>query len=160
MNLDLIFSEFKKTKDLSKETLSQIQSNEKLRESLFEYFLKNRNREFALLLLDKFVEIRKKPGGNMPAEDLMFASYLLGMNNNIADSINIWNAKRTDFDSLCAVDIQLVTFSGLVETKEFLRNNISDDSFDALNYIIECEENGDFENLNEYFSKESVPWYI
>ncbi|WP_062062907.1 hypothetical protein [Aquimarina longa] len=160
MNLDLILSDFEKTKDISDEILNLIQSQDELRKSLFDYFLTNKNREFALLLLDKFVEIRKKPEGGMPAEDLMFACYLLGMNNDIADSIKIWNAKRTDFDSLCAVDIQLVMFSGLNETKKFLKSQKTDDSIDALNYIIECEESGDFDLLKDYFDKKSLPWFV
>jgi phosphatidate phosphatase APP1 len=110
--------------------------------------------------LDKFIHIRQDPNGEMPAEDLMFACYILGLHNQIEDSLKIWEAKNADFDTYCGLDIQLVPFAGVKETIEFLKEQTSDEGKKAFEYVSNSSKCGDFDDLEDYFSKETMPWFI
>lgn len=57
----------------------------------------------------------------------------------------IWLAKGSSFDAHCSIDVQLLCGAGLVATKERLR---ADGPADALDYLLECEAAGDFEDFS------------
>lgn len=67
---------------------------------------------------------------------------------DVADSLLIWKAKRSDFDAYCYIDIQFVCGAGLSETKKFLLKQNSSEAIDLLAYLIDCEKTGDFEGFS------------
>jgi hypothetical protein len=79
---------------------------------------------------------------------------------HIEDCLRIWNAKTTDFDTFCYIDIQLVPFAGLDETINFLKAINTNEAKDALKYLLDCKKSGDFDNLDGYYAKDSLPWYV
>jgi len=161
MNTKTILDIFHIEKNLPHELIHLIQNDRMLRADLVSYFRQNKGREFATFLLDKFIFIRKAPKGEMPFEDLMLACYILGLHNQVEDCLKIWEAKIADFDTYCGLDIQLVSFAGLDETKKYLKEQQSPKAKEAYDYILECSEHGDFDpKLSEYFSTSNLPWYI
>ncbi len=90
----------------------------------------------------------------------MLACYIVGLHQQIADCLVIWNAKITDFDTFCAVDIQLAVFAGVAETIAYLETQNADEAKDALKYILKCNTAGDFENLASFYDKRKLPWFI
>lgn len=75
---------------------------------------------------------------------------------NVEDSLLIWEAKESNFDAHCYIDIELVCGAGLNETKEFLAEQDSVESKELLNNLLRYEESGDFDDfsveskINEY----------
>lgn len=144
-------------KDISKTVLQQLSENDELRKDLVRYFREHQNRDFAVTLLNAFIEYRGKPGEIGSMEDLMLACYILGLHQQLSDCLLIWNAKNTDFDSYCGVDIQLVVFAGVEKTIAYLE---SIEAKDALEYVTECKDAGDFDDLEKYYSPDKFPWFI
>ncbi len=62
----------------------------------------------------------------------------------VEDSLLIWNAKQSSFDSSFTVDIQTICGAGLAKTKEYLAQLTDTSAKEALEYLIECERAGDF----------------
>ena len=163
MTAEQLLNEFKENNSLSTATIEYLDTDEKIGKELVFYFRKNKNRDLALHLLEKAIEIRSQPypnGYDMSGVILMLFSYILGMHKNMEDCLKIWEAKTVDFDTFCLVDIQLVVFAGLEETIAFFKSQESDESKDALKYVEECKEAGDFENIENYFSEVTVPWFV
>ncbi|NHA05947.1 hypothetical protein G7092_19205 [Mucilaginibacter sp. HC2] len=159
MNIDTILNDFHQTNNIGEETINHIKNDPELRAALVNYFKQQHDREFAIKLLDTFIEIRKQPNGDMPAEDLMLASYILGLHGHIEDCLKIWEAKYADFDTYCGFDTQLVMFAGLHETIQFLETQTNDSAQKALEYIKEWFS-PDPEELAEYFSPQTKLWFI
>lgn len=65
----------------------------------------------------------------------------------VEDSLLIWRAKQSDFDAACYLDIQLLCGAGLEQTKAFLSNQDTPEAKEALKYLLECEEAGDFDEF-------------
>jgi len=160
MDIKTILDEFHKDKTISNDTIASIQNDNNLRFAFVNHFRQYKDREFALAVLDRFISIRQDPNCKMSAENLMFACYILGLHNHIEDSLKIWEAKITDFDTYCGLDIQLVPFAGVKETIAFLKTQTTVEGKKALVYVSECFNCGDFDNIEEYFSKETYPWFI
>ncbi len=70
---------------------------------------------------------------------------LLFAAGQVDDALRIWRAKRASFDAFCSVDVQLLCGAGFAATMEHLRALDTDESRDALAYILECDASGDFE---------------
>ncbi|MEP6845037.1 MAG: hypothetical protein ABI861_03510 [Panacibacter sp.] len=160
MDIKTILENFYKDKTISEVEINTIKNDNKLRIELANYFRQNKDRDFALCLLDTFISIRQQPNGEMPAENLMLACYILGLHNQVEDCLKIWEAKNADFDTYCGLDIQLVPFAGVKETIEFLKGQTTIEGEKAFNYVSECSKCGDFDSLEEYFSKDALPWFI
>ncbi len=159
--MSTILQHFHTENTISDEVVSLIiEDDNNLRSKLIYHFYVNKDRDFAISLLDKFISIRKNPAGEMPAENLMLACYILGQHQQIEDCLKIWEAKNIDFDTYCGLDIQLVPFTGVLETITYLEEQNSPESIKALKYVKGCYECGDFDNLDEYFSKNKLPWFI
>jgi hypothetical protein len=158
MQTEEIINELKQLGELSPETIQKIEENRSLRIDLVEYFDKNKNREFALEFLTLLIKLRKNSVIGISGDSLMLACYILGKHNQIEDCLKIWDAKRIDFDTYCYVDIQLLPFAGVKKTIEYLKNQTSEEAKQALEYVIECSEAGDFEDLETYFNK--TPWFV
>lgn len=145
---------------INAEIIAAIQNDNALRKDLIHYLRQNPNRKFALALLNEFIRLRKLPKEILPAEDLMFACYILGVHNQIEDCLKIWEAKNADFDTYCGLDVQLIAFAGVEETIVFLKGEAGVESDEALEYISECMAAGDLNHLDTYFSVETLPWFV
>lgn len=163
MTIENLLEEFENNRSLSIHSIKYIQTDNEIGKKLINHFRKNKNRDFALCLIDNLTEIRNQPypnGYEMETETLMFSAYLLGLHQNVEDSLKIWKTKTTDFDTYCGFDIQLVVFAGVEKTIEYLKANKTKESEDALEYIEECKQSGDFDEIEEYFSEKEMPWFI
>ena len=158
MQTEEIINELKQLGDLSPETIQEIEENRNLRIDLVEYFDKNKNRKFALEFLTLLTKLRQNPDIGISGDSLMLACYILVKHNQIEDCLKVWEAKRIDFDTFCYVDIQLVAFAGVQQTIEYLKTQTSEEAKQALEYVIECSEAGDFEDLETYFNE--TPWFV
>jgi hypothetical protein len=65
---------------------------------------------------------------------------------NVEDSLIIWRAKSTNFDLGCGLDVQFLCGAGIEETRRYLAQTETDESRDALKYLDECVESGDFDS--------------
>jgi hypothetical protein len=160
MNFKDVLTEFQNDKTIPDEFVESIEQNRQLRIELVEYFKANQDRDFVIHLLAKMVSFRTQEDKGMTGDSIMLGCYLLGLHKNVEDSLKIWNAKTTDFDTFCYVDIQLVPFAGLDSTIDYLKSLKSKEAQDALKYIMECKESGDFDELDSYYAKDSLPWYV
>jgi hypothetical protein len=131
----------------------QIRTNKILRTELVTYFNTNRHRQFALTLIDNFIELRKNPENEISIDDLMLASFILGRHGQVEDCLKIWEAKTVDFDTYCGVDIQLVPFAGVEKTISFLKTETHKEAKEALEYVLGCLKAGDFDDLEVYFNE-------
>ncbi len=68
--------------------------------------------------------------------------------------------KSTDESTFCYVDIQLVPFAGVEETISFLKSQNTEKTEKILEHIEACNKSGNFDNLEEYYSVEKLPWWI
>lgn len=59
------------------------------------------------------------------------------------DVLAIWQAKESSWDAHCSLDVQLLCGAGLEATKAHLATADPE----ALRYLTECEESGDFTNF-------------
>lgn len=158
MDTETLIENFKTRHNFADNEISAIQTDKTLRKELVNHFKVNRDRTFALALLDTFIELRKDPNNEVSIDDLMLASYILGMHRQVEDSLKIWEAKRVDFDTYCGVDIQLVPFAGVDKTVSFLQMQNDDEAKEALKYVLACSKAGDFDDLEEYYNE--TPWWI
>ena len=157
MKTEDLINELSQTNTLSKDTIQEFEENSNLRLDLIQHFNENKNRDFALNLLAVLSELRRDPDEEISGDSLMLACYILGKHNQIEDCMKIWETKQIDFDTYSYIDIQLVTFLGVKATIEYLETQTSEEALVALQYITACEEAGDFDDLEEYFS--DTPWF-
>ena len=158
MNTETLIKSFKERHSFSDNEISCIQADKALRAELVNYFRINRDRTFALVLLNTFIELRKDPKNEVSIDDLMLASFILGVHGQVEDCLKIWEAKRVDFDTYCGLDIQLVPFARFDKTVFFLQTQSDDEAKEALKYVITCSKAGDFDDLEEYYN--GTPWWI
>ena len=159
MKPEEIIDELRISGTLTKLTIKEIEENRTLRHELLQYFVKNKNRDFILNFLNVLTELRRDPhNAGISGDSLMLACFLLGKHGQIEDCMKIWETKRIDFDTYCYVDIQLVVFAGVQKTIEYMESHTSNEARQALEYVIACSEAGDFDDLEQYFSRE--PWYV
>jgi len=53
----------------------------------------------------------------------------------------------------------LIVYAGVEETIDYLKSQKSKESKAALEYVEECKKCGDFENIENYFSENNLPWF-
>jgi hypothetical protein len=155
-----IFDHFLIENDLSAEIVTAFQTDNSLCKDLIAYSRQNGNHEFALALINMFMAIRQQSCNVMPIQDIMFACFNLALQNQLEDCLKIWEAKTIDFDTFYGVDIQLMMFAGVKETIEYLKQQKTEQAQEALKYVTECLEAGDFDDLHNYFSKDYLHWYL
>lgn len=160
MDISTILLNFGKDKIITEELIKAIQNDQAFRIAMLTYFRQHKDRTFATHLLGTFISIRKQPKGFMPADYLMLACYILGLHNHVEDSLMIWKAKIADFDTYCGLDIQLIVFAGVQETIQFLSEQHTEEGKEAFKYVSGCYESGDFDDIETYFSAETIPWFI
>lgn len=159
---ELIERFYRDGKSLPEGTCVVVQHDAPLRFDLVKRFTHSPDRSFALALLEAMIERRRRDDDEdgCPSEDLMFASYLVGMAGHVEDSLRIWEAKEVDFDTHCLVDVKLIVFKGVEETLSYLAEQTNPAAAKARAYIELCKESGDFENIKHYFARDSLPWWI
>jgi len=57
----------------------------------------------------------------------------------VDDSLLIWEAKESNFDAGCGIDIQFLCGAGLTATKDFLSTSRIPAAAKALGHLVECE---------------------
>jgi hypothetical protein len=155
-----LLANYHNTKTISDHGISHIQKNRELRSELCKYFRTNQDRTFAVDLLNSLIERRKAPEAQISIENLMLGCYVIGLHQQIEDCLLIWKAKNVDFDAYCGVDIQLMAFAGILPTIDYLKTVNSNEAAEALEYFQGCLEEGDFDNLETYFSPDNLLWWI
>lgn len=160
MLIQEIFEPYQQYRVVSKAMVVALQTDGVLRKALVRYTKQYPDREFALALLNRFIELRRSGDLEITAEDLMLAAYNLALHNQIEDCLKIWEAKTVDFDTYCAVDIQLVPFAGVDVTMGYLKTQTSTEAQEALNYVTSCLSTGVFEYMDDYFGSDQLPWFI
>src|SRR5882762_5775666 len=105
--------------------------------------LTDQDRPFIHYLLEQEILYhRAVPGG--VDESIKLCAYLLFRLGHVEDSLIIWRAKTTNFDTHCGVDAQLLVAAGVENTLTWLKQQTSEDAPGAVNWIEECAKTGDF----------------
>ena len=159
MTIQNIIDSFSNNHILTDEQVASILSD--LRNETVKHTRQNRNRLFSIALLNKIIAKRKDSDTEIGSSDnIMFACYLVGLCGQLEDSLLIWQAKKADFDTYCGVDIQLVVFAGVSKTVLYLKSLGTEESTEAVTYLQECWEAGDFDEIENYFSEEEEPYWL
>ena len=66
----------------------------------------------------------------------------------VDDVMAIWVAKESSWDAHNSIDVQLLCGAGLAETKAHLAAQGSETAAKALDYLLACEDAGDFEDFS------------
>ena len=95
------------------------------------------------LLAEEIERERRGESGEEMLRTLCVQLFSLGV---AEDAILIWHAKRSSFDAGCGLDVQFICGAGLAATKEYLANSDAPSASAALEYVMKCEQTGDFED--------------
>jgi hypothetical protein len=63
----------------------------------------------------------------------------------VEDCLVVWRVKSHCFDLMLGVDVQLLCGAGLETTRSFLTTSLDPTATEALSYLNECVETGDFQ---------------
>jgi hypothetical protein len=160
MNAQELIYSWASTSDFSDNQMSLLFDDRKLKIEMIDYLKNNPNRKLTHDLLEKVLSKRREQSEIGSGDNIMYASYLVGLNRFVEDSLLIWRAKNVDFDAFGYIDVQLVVFAGIDKTIDFFDSLATEESTKAVEYLKECREAGDFESIDEYFSDEQLPWWI
>jgi hypothetical protein len=158
--LQLILDQFATQGTFSDEVIAQFCDSTALQIATVKHFWEHKDRAFAVALLNSFIAHRKAEILDVTMHELMLGAHLVGMHQQPEDILLNWKAKTVDFDSYCAVDIQVVPFIGVEATIEYLSNLQTKEAKEALEYISECNEAGDFDDMDEFFSFDKLPYWL
>lgn len=163
MTLEQLLTGYREHHSFSDEDILALKADGDLRKALVNHIRTNKDRQFSLALLDKMIEVRKKRNEETTTvfiymETVMLGCYLLRLHGHVEDCLKVWQAKTVDFDTYCGVDVQLVVFAGVDPTIAYLRTQTSKEAADALEYISDCAEGGDFDELEAY--QATTPWWL
>jgi hypothetical protein len=79
----------------------------------------------------------------------------------LADTMLIWGAKESSFDSHFSIDVQLLCGQGLPATKAHLASVGTEEAHEALDYLRECEASGDFDGFSaKAYSASCESYYL
>lgn len=101
-------------------------------------------------LLQQDMEDRQKATNEDIFENICWCGLLLYRIGDVNDSTLLWDAKNTDFDTYCGFDIQYLVGAGIDDTIEHLKLQQDEKSKEALHYIMECKNSGDFDELDSW----------
>jgi hypothetical protein len=111
--------------------------------------LREEDRKLILYLLEQEIRYHQAlPGGVY--ESIKLCAYLLFRLGYVEDSLSIWRAKTTNFDTHCGIDVQLLVATGVEDTLAWLKRNGSPEALAAVGWVEGCRETGDFKNLDGY----------
>lgn len=83
-------------------------------------------------------------------ESIRLCGFLLFMLANLEDIHLLWNAKTANFDTMCGFDIQFLVGAGVTTTIAYLQPIQEEWAQEARTYIEECQQSGDFRDLERY----------
>ncbi|MGB8356734.1 MAG: hypothetical protein WCD79_22745 [Chthoniobacteraceae bacterium] len=81
-------------------------------------------------------------------EMLRVLCFLLFSLSSINDVLLIWDAKQSNFDASCGLEVQFLCGAGLQATKDFLNASKAPTAPEALSYLVDCEQTGDFSGFS------------
>ncbi|GHO45614.1 hypothetical protein [Ktedonospora formicarum] len=84
------------------------------------------------------------------SDSLRLCGFLLSLLARLDDVRLLWEAKITNFDTMCGFDIQLLVGAGVSATLAYLQHIQEDWAQEAKEYIEECQQAGDFDRLDQY----------
>ncbi|RYZ38045.1 MAG: hypothetical protein EOP49_31240 [Sphingobacteriales bacterium] len=116
MTITEIIQQYHQTGHVPPDMAQNLEANQELRVALVQHFREHPDRHFALALMKQFTKMRLDPEVSIGGEELMLAVYILGLHGQVEDCQLIWEAKRSDFDAYCMVDIELMAFAGAEQT--------------------------------------------
>lgn len=159
-----ILAEYETTGRISAATLAQLtdESDESAEAGhhLYVAYRQQPNIAFARALLAdlsaRYVASYDQGGGT--TEGLRLAGYLIGLHQDVRDSLLLWRTKQLTFDTFCEFDVQLVAFAGITQTLAYLRSLPDPEAVKAVDYLQQCQAAGNFENLEDYFSPDNLPY--
>lgn len=97
--------------------------------------------EIRRLLAEEIDRARRWEDGEEMLRTLCVQLFSLGV---VEDALLIWDAKHSNFDAGCGLDVQFLCGAGLSITKAFLAASKEPTAAEALDYLTLCERAGDF----------------
>jgi hypothetical protein len=127
-------------------------------ESLRRYGLRPSGRELAAVraLLEVEDGKERRAQGDGDTELMKLCCVQLFNAGAVGDALAIWRAKTSSWDAHCSIDVQLLCGAGLAETKAFLSAQHSEEARAALQWLLDCEAAGDFQDFSVV---ERSAWY-
>jgi hypothetical protein len=83
-------------------------------------------------------------------ESIRFCGALLFLLAQVEDVCLLWEAKTVNFDTMCGFDVQFLVGAGVAPTLAYLQQIEEEWAGDARAYLEECQQAGDFQNLECY----------
>lgn len=83
-------------------------------------------------------------------ESIRLCGAMLFLLAQVEDVCLLWEAKTANFDTMCGFDSQLLVGSGVTPTLAYLQLVEEEWVEDARVYLEECQQAGDFQNLERY----------
>ena len=164
MMLPDALTEYQQTGSISAATLHRLIDADGARFELYQHYLQEPSIGFARALLQELTALYKtqyaRGGDAMGTDELRLAGYLIGLHQDVSDSLLLWQTKQLSFDTACEFDIQLVAFAGAEATIAYLREQPGEEAAKALAYMEACKKSGDFDLLADYFSPDNLPYWI
>ncbi|GEP90651.1 hypothetical protein SAMN05660909_02862 [Chitinophaga terrae (ex Kim and Jung 2007)] len=157
MNIVTIIRQFNERQEITVPDLAWLTAN---KQEVYSYLLLHFQHDFAIAVLNTLTNQRKAQQYGPGIEDIMFGCLLVALHRQVEDCLIIWKAKNVDFDAYCGLDIQLVAFMGVAATISFLQTSNDPDASKALAFLLECEEAGEFEELDGYYSGIYNCWWM
>jgi hypothetical protein len=96
-------------------------------------------------------------------ESIRLCGFLLSVLAHVDDVRLLWEAKTTNFDTMCGFDVQFLVGAGVAPTLSYLQAIQKEWAQDAMTYIEESQAAGDFRNLERYreeTQKSFVGWAL
>jgi hypothetical protein len=102
------------------------------------------------IILKREVAYRRTDGAGEYFENLYWCAFLLWRVGDVRDVLALWQAKQTNFDTACGLDVQCLVGAGVNETVAYLRASPDAEAPNALDYLLKCREAGDFAELEDW----------
>ena len=157
-------TEYAKTGRISSAAIHHLINADAAGFELYQHYRQEPSIGFARTLLAELTALYQATYANggdaMGTDELRLAGYLVGLHQDVRDSLLLWRTKQLNFDTACEFDIQLVVFAGVEPTIAYLKEQQSEEAAQAVAYIEGCQTAGDFDLLEAYFLPENLPYWI
>ena len=118
----------------------------------------NRNRDAGdfrplirkILLQDRQTRLSEEEVEDFDTDTMNDYAFLLANYRSLPDVLFIWHIKAANIHSHMTLRQHYLVFCGVNETKEFLMKEGSELAAAALDWIVGCDDAGDFEDLDGY----------
>jgi len=94
------------------------------------------------LLKEELVKEEEEEGDQDLIKAFVVQLFSIG---SVEDSLLVWEVKATNFDLSIGTDVQFLCGAGIEPTKEYLQTMNSEQAMEALKYLNECIDAGDFD---------------